>query len=244
MTIKFIIINCVLIITLCGCFKKNTLPIPKNKYAYVMQKKITNNKPSPYLIQIDLENLKISNKIKVNKYYSYLTLLENGSLLLTHSRDGISLKQKIDKFNVHTNKITSFIKTKAYYPSSVIPFKKEFFVLLDAHSNGDLILEKFNKKGKFISQNIVAKESMCIYGSIMLSKTQDSLWLFLKDFSNKINSIPRGISINLQTKKIDFLNNNFSKELGSINAVSFNKKEDKIYISPLIKEKRNIIQKK
>ena len=109
----------------------NQLAVGENsssRYAYVMQSKETLLGFKEYLTQIDLTTYQITKEIKTNKPYSYLTLLDNGDVLLTYSRDGTSLKQIVDKYNFKKNKISSFIKTHDYYPSVVIPYEKNYFV--------------------------------------------------------------------------------------------------------------------
>jgi hypothetical protein len=203
-----------------------------NRYAYVMQEKETSLGWRKFLTQIDLKTLEIKNEIKVNKPYSYLTLLKNGDVLLTYSHDATSLKQIVDKYSVKKNKVTSFIKTKDYYPSVVIPYKSQKFVLMTAHSSADLRFEVFNRKGEYKDTIQIAKEAMCIYGSIMFSDDKKTLWLFLDDFSDKTyDSIPRLVSLNLDTKVTTNITTNFLNELSSIDAVAFNQSDKKIYVS-------------
>jgi len=211
-----------------------------NRYAYVMQEKETSLGWRKFLTQIDLKTLQITNEIKVDKPYSYLTLLNNGDVLLTYSRDATSLKQIVDKYVLKKNKVTSFIKTKGYYPSAVIPYKKQHFVLLGAHSSGTLSFDVFDKKGKYKSNLLLGKEAMCVYGSIVFLEDKETLWLFLEDYEPKLDSIPKLVSINLKTKKIEIITTNLVSELSSIVSVVLNKKEKKVYISSSVKGREKI----
>ena len=187
-------------------------------------------------LKIDLTTYQITKEIKTNKPYSYLTLLDNGDVLLTYSRDGTSLKQIVDKYNFKKNKISSFIKTHDYYPSVVIPYEKNYFVLLGAHHSGDLILELYNNEGTYKKSFLLSKHAMCIYGSEMLINSKKIVLFFLKEFDQKENdSFPKLISFNLETHEIRDVSSHFKKQLSSIDAVSLDFVKNKLFISPLTK---------
>jgi hypothetical protein len=221
----------VLFCTLSGCNKASS-SIDSSQLAYAVH--FVHEPKFHYMIsQINLQTNEIIKEIKINKVYQNLTLLENGSLLMSNMKDDMFLGNEIDRFDPTKNRVSKFSKTNYSCPMSIIPWKDKLIAMTGGNYSGPLSFEIFNQDGTLDSSIFVHKSAMLSPNSIHLDTSRNQLLIFPSEFDFSIanSEEPYFYIIDLIKKRALKQHIDIDLLFKPLNSISFDDKLKKLYVS-------------
>jgi len=188
-----------------------------------------------YIDRVNLIFNKIEHEIPTRKCYQFLYLHRNGDLYLSYYRSDVDFERDVDILRAKKNQIRGLLDTREVGASQVMSTKDRFYILVGGGSSGPTSFEVYKKTGKFMKSIQIDDDGFLDENTFCWDSKRKLLLFATQEFTKKVDDMHNGFFfLNLMTSSLKKEPFNFDREFDSVAGMAISRKENKLYISPLM----------